>query len=91
MKNPYKVLGLNQDATIAEIARSQITALRARKYNNKEISEAQSTLRKPASRLAADFTFPIIDRGEIKPLSSSIMSEEVDLNSINPDKYDSLK
>ncbi len=91
MKNPYKVLELNQNASTVEIARSQIAALRSRKYSNKEITEAQATLRKPASRLAADFTFPILDRGEIRPLMSSIKSEEINLESINLNKYDSLK
>lgn len=91
MKNPYKVLGLSQDANATEIAKAQIPALKARKHTPKEITEAQATLRKPASRLAADFTFPILDRGTIAPLTTSIKSEEVDFGTLNVDKYNSLK
>lgn len=91
MKNPYKILNLNQDANAAEIARSQIVALRERKYGNKEIIEAQSTLRKPASRLAADFTFPIFDRIEFHSLKSTMESDSDSIETINPIKYDSLK
>ena len=91
MKNPYKILSLNQDANAAEIARSQIAALRERKYSNKEIIEAQSTLRKPASRLAADFTFPLFDRLEFHFLKSNMKSDSDSIEIINPNKYDSLK
>ena len=90
MKNPYKVLNLTQDASPAEIAKAQIGALRLRKYTPKEITEAQVTLRKPALRLAADFTFPLIDRRKIKPLTSEIKSEEINLDNIDLDKYNSL-
>jgi BRCT domain type II-containing protein len=91
MKNPYKVLGLNQDATNSEIVKSQIKALRSRKYTMKEITEAQATLRKPAQRLAADFTFPIFDSVEIEPLTSSTKSKDVNFNVIDPNKYNTLK
>lgn len=91
MKNPYKVLGLTQDANAAQIAKAQIPALRARKYSPKEITEAQGTLRKPSSRLAADFTFPVLDKGIINPLSTNIKSEDFNFISLDVDKYDSLK
>ena len=91
MKNPYTILGLPQDADEKQIARSQINALKARKFTMQEITAAQAALRKPASRLAADFTFPIIEISELPILSSSNKSEEIDLSIINPDKYDSLK
>lgn len=90
MKNPYKILGLSQDATQAEIARSQVKALRAKEHSMKEITEAQATLRKPASRLAADFTFPIFDIGEIQPITSTIQAEEIDWSKIDTNKYNSL-
>jgi len=57
----------------------------------KEITEAQATLRKPAQRLAADFTFPILDEEEILPLSSSVKSKDVSLDTIDQNKYNSLK
>ena len=91
MKNPYKVLGLEQNASNSDIVRAQITAIRSRKYTTKEITEAQATLRKPAQRLAADFTFPILDNDKIVPLASSIKSKAVNLEDIDVNKYDSLK
>ena len=90
MKNPYKILNLKQDANSTEIARAMTTALRARKYNMREITDAQTTLRKPASRLAADFTFPILDRGKLEPLTSSIKSREMNLDALDENKFNSL-
>ena len=91
MKNPYKVLGLKQDASNSDIVKSQIKALKSKKYTMKEITEAQATLRKPAQRLAADFTFPILDEEKVTPLVSSVKSEEVNLDALDLNKYDSLK
>lgn len=91
MNNPYTILGLEQDADDTQIARSQIAALRARKYSMNEITAAQATLRKPATRLAADFTFPVIDKEPLPILVSSIKSKTVDFSAINVNKYDSLK
>lgn len=90
MKNPYKVLDLTQDANAAQIAKAQIPALKAKKYSPKEITEAQATLRKPASRLASDFTFPVLDKGAITPLLTNIKSEDFDFTTLNVDKYNSL-
>lgn len=91
MKNPYKVLNLKQDAANSEIARAMAPAIRLRKFTQREITEAQTILRKPATRLAADFTFPIIDRTHIKPLTSAIKSREMNLDLLNENKFDSLK
>ena len=91
MKNPYKVLGLKQDASNADIVKSQITALKSKKYSMKEITDAQTTLRKPAQRLAADFTFPVLDEEKIIPLASSIKSDVVNLEALDLNKYNSLK
>lgn len=91
MNNPYTILGLPQDADEKQIARSQLAALKARKFSMNEITAAQAALRKPATRLAADFTFPIIDKEELPILESTIKSQEVDFSSININKYDSLK
>lgn len=90
MKNPYKVLNLKQDATNADIVRAMAPAIRMRKYSQREITDAQTTLRKPATRLAADFTFPIFDRGELTPITSSIKSKEINADIIDENKYDSL-
>ena len=91
MKNPYKVLGLQQNASNSDIVKAQIKALKTKKYSMKEITEAQATLRKPAQRLAADFTFPILDEESIMPLATSIKSQEIDLESLDLNKYNSLK
>lgn len=90
MKNPYKILNIKQDATNSEIVRAMAPALRLRKYTQREITEAQTILRKPASRLAADFTFPILSNKNVSPLKSSYKSEEIDMNSIDVNKYNSL-
>jgi len=90
MKNPYEILGIKQDATNSEVVRAQMTALRSRKYSQREIAEAQATLRKPALRLAADFTFPIFPNEQIKPLVSAIKSRDITWDSIDENKYDSL-
>jgi hypothetical protein len=91
MNNPYTILGLSQDADDKQIARSQIAALRARRFSMNEITAAQAALRKPATRLAADFTFPIIKKESLPILESSIKSKKIDLDSLNVNKYDSLK
>ena len=91
MNNPYKVLDLQQDASNSDIAKSQLKAIRSKKYTMKEITEAQATLRKPAQRLAADFTFPILSEEKVLPLASSIKSKENNLEALDPNKYNSLK
>lgn len=91
MKNPYKILNLSQDASNSEIVRAQIPALKSRKYSMKEITEAQASLRKPATRLAADFTFPLLDTAPMGQVQSSIKSQEIDFSKIDINKYDSLK
>ncbi len=90
MKNTYKILNLKKDTTNTEIVRAMAPTLRARKYTQREITEAQTMLRKPATRLAADFTFPILDRGKITPMTSSIKSKKISLDAIDENKYDSL-
>lgn len=91
MNNPYTILGLPQDADDTQIARSQIAALRARRFNMSEITAAQAALRRPATRLAADFTFPIINKESLPLLESTIKSKEVDFGALNLNKYDSLR
>lgn len=91
MKNPYNILDLPLDATPLQIVRAQIPALRKRKYSNKEITEAQAILRKPASRLAADFTFPILGSLSVPLLISQAKVNHIDITSIDINKYNSLK
>lgn len=90
MKNPYTVLGINQDANKVDIVKAQVKALRLKKFDAKEIASAQMELRNPARRLAVDFTFPILDNvGEFEAIASSIKSKEIDINKLNSDKYNS--
>lgn len=91
MNNPYIVLDLPQSATPSEIVKAQVKALRARKFTQKEITEAQTILRKPALRLAADFMYPILD---VEAPNIKVGGKEVttiDVSSIDANKYDSLK
>lgn len=91
MKNPYQVLGISQDATNQEIIRSQATAMKSRRYTAREIAEARVILSKPATRLAADVTFPIFPNiGEIKPLKATNKTSSLSVEQLNTDKYDSL-
>lgn len=91
MKNPYEILNIPQNADNGVILKAQMTAMRERKYSNADIANARAQLIKPASRLAADFTFPLFDEvGDVPELSSSIIPENIDINTISPDTYNSL-
>ena len=91
MKNPYTILGLSQDATNKVIMRAVATAMRNRIYSTREIAEARAILSKPASRLAADFTFPIFPkRKNIAPIEPTLKSTGLTIEQLDADKYDSL-
>lgn len=91
MKNPYEILEISQDASNAEILKAMTSALRKKKYTSVEIAQARTQLSKPATRLAADFTFPIFEPFDgLKPLESTIDFEIVDIDSIDPNVYNSL-
>lgn len=91
MKNPYRILGVSQDATNQEIIRAVAVAMRNRIYSTREIAEARAILSKPASRLAADFTFPIFPkRKNVAPIEPTLKSTGLTLDKLDPNKYDSL-
>ncbi len=91
MKNPYTILGVSQDATNQEIIRAVAVAMRNRIYSTREIAEARAILSKPASRLAADFTFPIFPkRKKVAPIEPTLKSTGLTLDKLDPNKYDSL-
>lgn len=91
MKNPYEILEVPQDANNAQILRAMTLAMRKKQYSNNEIAQARSQLSKPATRLAADFTFPIFDPyDDLKPLKTNVKLELIDINSIDADAYNSL-
>lgn len=91
MHNPYSILGVSQDATNQEIIRAVAIAMRKREYSTRDIAEARAILSKPASRLAADFTFPIFPKKKnISLIETVIRATGITVENLNPDKYDSL-
>lgn len=91
MKNPYEILELPQNATVPQIISAMPKAMRKRMYPNTEIAQASAQLRKPSTRLAADFTFPIFEPfDDMKPLSPTLTLEIIDINSLDANAYNSL-
>lgn len=91
MKNPYNILEVPQNANNAQILKAMTIAMRKRQFPNTEIAQARNQLIKPASRLAADFTFPIFDPfDDLIPLQAKVNPETIDINSIDENKYNSL-
>lgn len=91
MKNPYEILELPQNATISQIICAMPNAIRKRLYSNNEIAHAANLLKKPATRLAADFTFPIFEPfDDMKPLNPTLPPEIIDINSLDANAYNSL-
>ena len=91
MKNPYSILEVPQNANNSQILRGMTMAMRKRQFPNTEIAQAKAQLSKPASRLAADFTFPIFDPfDDLAPLQASVSPEIIDIKTIETDKYNSL-
>lgn len=91
MKNPYTILGVSQDATNPEIIRAVAVAMRNRVFSTHEIAEARKLLSTPASRLAADFTFPIFPkRKNIAQIEPTLKSTGHSIDKLNLNKYDSL-
>ncbi len=91
MKNPYEILEVPQDANNAQILRAMTLAMRKKQYSNNDIAQARSQLSKPATRLAADFTFPIFDPyDDLEPLQAKVNLEIIDINTIDADAYKSL-
>lgn len=91
MKNPYEILEVPQDANNAQILRAMTMAMRKRQYSNTDIAQARAQLSKPTTRLAADFTFPIFESYDgLKPLSTAVVLENIDINTIDTEVYNSL-
>lgn len=91
MRNPYQILEVTQDANNAQILKAMQMAMRKRQYPNTEIAQARAQLSKPATRLAADFTFPVFEPfDDMQPLQAALQPEIIDINSIDPNAYNSL-
>jgi hypothetical protein len=92
MKNPYTILDVDQDAKKKEINEAQMLAMKKKKYSLQEIQVAAKQLLKPSKRLAADFMFPTKFKVKrIKKINSDLAYEEIDLEKINKDAFNSLK
>ena len=90
MTNPYEVLGVDQNAPMKDIVRAMAIAMTKRKYSPKEIAAAKVQLSTPDKRLASDFTFPILEKiGTVKLIPVN-ESEDLDVSSFDPNKYNSL-
>lgn len=91
MKNPYSILDVPQNANNSQILRAMTVAMRKKQFPNTDIAQAKAQLSKPASRLAADFTFPIFDPfDDMAPLKASVNPEIIDIKTIDANKYNSL-
>ena len=91
MKNPYNILEVPQNATNAQLLKAMTVAMRKRQYPNTEIAQARSQLSKPATRLAADFTFPVFDPfDDLATLQAETNPDIIDINKIDIEKYNSL-
>jgi hypothetical protein len=90
MNNPYEVLGVDQNAPMKDIVKAMTMALARRKYPTNVIAAARVQLSTPDKRLASDFTFPILEKiGTVKLIPVN-ESEDLDVSSFDPNKYNSL-
>ena len=91
MKNPYEILEVPQNAKNGQILAAMPKAMRKGKYSNTEIAQARAQLSKPATRLAAGFTFPIFEPyDDLKPLQATQQPEIIDINTIDANAHNSL-
>jgi len=92
MKNPYTILGVNQNAVKAEILKAQMLAMKKKEFSLQEIAIAAKQLLDPAKRLAADFMFPAkIKVKRIQPIQSTLTHQEINVNDLNENAFNSLK
>lgn len=91
MKNAYKILGVAQNANTIDIVKGQVNAMRAGVYTSTEIAIAKKKLSTPAQRLAVDFTYPIVEKPYIQEITTSIQYNEIILDNIDLEAFNSLK
>jgi DnaJ-class molecular chaperone len=92
MKNPYTILGVNQDADKAEIMKAKMFAMKKKEFPLQEIAVAEKQLLDPAKRLAADFMFPAkIKAKRIQTIQSTLTYKEINTDTLNENAFDSLK
>lgn len=92
MKNPYEILGINQNADKKEINRAKFRAMKEHKYTPSEINLAERQLLDPAKRLAADFMF-FSKLKAWRPLKIEIGNELIagDIKELDENALDSLE
>ncbi len=93
MSNPYTILNINQDSDKKEIMKAQMLAMKEKKHSLQEIQIAVRKLFDPAKRLAADFMYPskLKAKRPQKISVDGIQIEEIDLNDIDENAFNSLK
>lgn len=92
MKNPYSILGVSQDAEKDEIMKAQMLSMKKKEYSLQEIAIAARQLLNPAKRLAADFMFPArIKARRIQIIQSNLDYQDINVNALNEDAFDSIK
>jgi hypothetical protein len=92
MKNPYTILSISQDAEKSEIMKAQMLAMKDKKYSLQEIHIAAKQLLDPAKRLAADFMFPAkIKARRIQIIQSNLDYQDINVNGLNENAFDSIK
>ncbi len=92
MNNPYHILNISQDADKKDIMKAQMLAMKEKKYTLQEIAIAAKQLLDPAKRLAADFMFPVkIKAKRPQKIIIDIKVQEIDVNKLDENSFDSLK
>jgi hypothetical protein len=92
MKNPYTILGVSQDAEKVEIMKAQMIAMKKKEYSLQEIAIAAKQLLDPAKRLAADFMFPAkIKARRVQIIQTNLNYQDINVNALNEDAFDSIK
>jgi len=91
VKNPYKILGVPQNADKKDIHKAQLLAMKKKEHALQEISAASRQLLDPAKRLAADFMFPVkIKSKRIQKIEAEPKPEILEFNRIDQNAFDSL-
>lgn len=95
MKNPYEVLGINQDASDFEINqgfnRAVVQNAKLRQHTQPELMAARQQLLSPPRRLVADFMYPARPRAKRpKALAWPGLGDESTFPSFSLNAHDSL-
>lgn len=96
MKNPYDILGIQQDAPMADISKGFNLALvqnmKTKLHTPQEMMQAKTQLSDPARRLAADFMYPAKPRAKrARALTWPTPNQLIEIEALNPDAHDSLQ